>query len=109
MRTLGQYRYGEPEKPARPKLPAWAAQTETSRQFPFVRGLNVKRGLPSPLHNLPMRVDTFPRIFRVYGEPGDPARHRECVYLNYSVFCVSAAQSRLSQSGSGVAAEASFQ
>ena len=30
------------------------------KMFPFLHRLDVKRGIPSPLHNLPMRVGTSP-------------------------------------------------
>ncbi len=38
---------------------------ELPKKFPFLHGLNVKRGplRPSPLHNHPMRVYSFPRWF----------------------------------------------
>ena len=41
---------------------------ELPKKFPFLHGLNVKRGIPSPLNNLPMRVGTLPHGRRlVYG------------------------------------------
>ena len=36
---------------------------ELPKKLPFLHGLNVKRGFPSPLHNLPMRVGTWPHRF----------------------------------------------
>ena len=53
---------------ARLKLSTKCRQLETQKwelpkKFPFLHGLNVKRGFPSPLHNLPMRVGTWPHRF----------------------------------------------
>ncbi len=36
---------------------------ELPKKFPFLRGLNVKGGIPSPLHNPPMRVQALPHRF----------------------------------------------
>ena len=36
---------------------------ETSEKVSIFAGLNVKGGIPSPLHNPPMRVEVFPHSF----------------------------------------------
>ena len=36
---------------------------ETSEKVPIFARLNVKGGIPSPLHNPPMRIEVFPHGF----------------------------------------------
>ena len=36
---------------------------ELVKKFPFLRRLYVKRGLPSPLHDHPMQIETLPHRF----------------------------------------------
>ncbi len=50
------------------KLSTKCRQLETPKwklpkKFPFWQGLNVKGGIPSPLHNPPMRVQAWPHRF----------------------------------------------
>ena len=51
-----------------PKLSTKCRQLEGKngnfrKKFPFLRELNVKGGIPSPLHNPPMRVEALPQRF----------------------------------------------
>ena len=54
---------------------------ETSEKVSIFAGLNVKGGIPSPLHNPPMRVDTLSGDFvyslRDAAKPLRPSMYRE--------------------------------
>ena len=59
---------------------------ETSEKVPIFARLNVKGGIPSPLHNPPMHVEVFPHSF-VYSLKGG---HRAALLflLNDSLFSI---------------------
>ena len=51
---------------------------ETSEKVSIFARLNVKGGIPSPLHNPPMRVDTLSRDF-VYSLKQEPFFDGSCL------------------------------
>ena len=78
------YNAGSPGQYARGslKLSTKCRQLETQKwelpkKFPFLHRWNVKRGLPSPLHNLPMRVEPLLHRF-VYSLRGMLQNPKPC-------------------------------
>ena len=62
---------------------------ETSEKVSIFAGLNVKGGIPSPLHNPPMRVDTLSSVF-VYSLKSGIAPAFSCIFTwIFSLFSAS--------------------
>ena len=76
-----------------PKLSTKCRQLESKngnfrKKFPFLRRLNVKGGLPSTLHNPPMRVGTLPHGRRVvYSLSGSHAFAWKPLFLTGEITC----------------------